>query len=169
MAEIAVLEKQIIQYAQTRDVYVAYRKAGYEADFAESVMQLSVKNAQSDREALQKSLWAMEARDRELDKLFERIYEDNISGKLSDERFARMSERYDAEQKELAERIKAARKDLEKNESKVLTKEMFLTTVRRYTRARKLTQAMVNELIDHIEVHKAEKINGVWEQHLTVH
>ena len=141
----------------------------YEVDFAESVMQLSVKNAQSDREALQKSLWAMEARDRELDKLFERIYEDNISGKLSDERFAKMSERYDAEQKELAERIKAARKDLEKNESKVLTKEMFLTTVRRYTRARKLTQAMVNELIDHIEVHKAEKINGVWEQHLTVH
>lgn len=80
-----------------------------------------------------------------------------------------MSERYDTEQKELAERIKAARKDLEKNESKVLSKEMFLSTVRRYTRARKLTQAMVNELINHIEVHKAEKINGVWEQHLTIH
>ena len=92
-----------------------------------------------------------------------------ISGKLTDERFARMSERYDAEQKELAEKIKAAKKALEQSSSKTLSMDMFLSTVRKYPRARKLTQAMVNELIDHIEVHKAEKINGVWEQHLTIH
>ena len=80
-----------------------------------------------------------------------------------------MSERYDAKQKELAEKIKAAKKALEQSSSKTLSMDMFLSTVRKYTRARKLTQAMVNELIDHIEVHKAEKINGVWEQHLTIH
>ena len=141
----------------------------YEDQFAEAVMQLSVQNAEADREAQQKNLWAMEARDRELDKLFERIYEDNVSGKLTDERFARMSERYDAEQKELAEKIKVARKALEKSSAKTLTKELFLSTVRKYTRARKLTQTMVNELIDHIEVHQAVKVDGVWEQRLTIH
>ena len=50
-------------------------------------------------------LKALQARDEELDGLFERIYEDNVSGKLSDDRFARMSRRYEEEQKELAEKI----------------------------------------------------------------
>lgn len=45
---------------------------------------------------------------------------------------------------------------------------MFISTVRKYTRAKKLTQRMVNELIDHIEVHQAEKVDGVWEQRLTI-
>ena len=103
------------------------------------------------------------------DRLFERIYEDNVSGKLTGERFARMSARYDAEQKELAEKIKATRKALEQRAGKTLTKDMFLSIVRKYTRAKKLTQTMINELIDHIEVHQAEKIDGVWEQRLTIH
>lgn len=141
----------------------------YEDQFTEAVMQFSIQNAEADREAQQKNLWAMEARDRELDKLFERLYEDNVSGKLTDERFARMSERYDAEQKELAEKISATRKALEKSASKALTKDMFLSIVRKYTRARKLTRPMVNELIDHIDVHQAEKVDGVWEQRLTIH
>lgn len=97
------------------------------------------------------------------------VYEDNVSGKLTNERFARMSERYDVEQKELAEQIKSTRKQLEQSSTKVMTKDMFLSVVRKYTRARKLNQTMVNELIDHIEVHQAEKINGVWEQRLTIH
>lgn len=141
----------------------------YEDQFAEAVMQFSIRNAEADRETQQKNLWALEARDRELDRLFERIYEDNISGKLTNERFTRMSERYDAEQKELAEKIKAARKTLEKSSGKTLTKDMFLSTVRKYTRVKKLTQTMVNELIDHIEVNQAEKVDGVWEQRLTIH
>ena len=141
----------------------------YEDQFAEAVMQFSIRNAEADRETQQKNLWALEARDRELDRLFERIYEDNISGKLTNERFARMSERYDTEQKELAEKIKAARKALEKSSGKTLTKDMFLSTVRKYTRVKKLTQTMVNELIDHIEVNQAEKVDGVWEQRLTIH
>ena len=60
-------------------------------------MGFSQKNAASDREALKKTLYAMQARDRELDTLFERIYEDNVAGKLSDERFTRMSKMYDEE------------------------------------------------------------------------
>ena len=50
-----------------------------------------------------------------------------------------------------------------------MTSEMFIATVRKYTRAKKLTPRMLNELIQYIEVHQAEKVNGVWEQHLTIH
>jgi site-specific DNA recombinase len=140
----------------------------YEAQFAEAVMGYSQKNAASDRQALQRSLYAMQARDRELDTLFERIYEDNIAGKLTDERFARMSKKYDEEQKALAQKIRAARDAIDKSSAKEVTADMFISTVRKYTRAKKLTQRMVNELIDRIEVHQAEKVDGVWEQRLTI-
>ena len=83
--------------------------------------------------------------------MFERIYEDNVSGKLSDDRFAKMSRRYEQEQKELAEKIKALRSEMDKLGSRVMTSDMFISTVRKYTRAKKLTPRMLNELIERIE------------------
>ena len=97
------------------------------------------------------------------------IYEDNVSGKLSDDRFAKMSRRYEDEQKEISEKIKALRAEMDKLSSKSVTADMFISTVRKYTRAKVLTPRMLNELIDHIEVHQAEKIDGIWEQHLVIH
>ena len=111
----------------------------------------------------------MQARDEELDGLFERIYEDNLSGKLSDDRFAKMSRRYETEQKELAEKIKVLRAEIDKLSSKAVTSDMFIATVRKYTRAKKLTPRMLNELIEKIEVHQADKIDGEWVQKLTIH
>ena len=95
--------------------------------------------------------------------------EDNVSGKLSDDRFAKMSCRYEAEQKELSEKIKALRSEMDKLSSRTMTTDMFISTVRKYTRAKKLTPRMLNELIDRIEVHQAEKIDGEWVQKLTIH
>ena len=141
----------------------------YEDQFAEAVMQHSIRAQAIELRELQKSLASLQARDQELDKLFERIYEDNVSGKLTDERFARMSQNYDAEQKSLAAKIKETKAAIDGLRSKTFTKEMFLSAVRKYTRAKKLSREMLNALIDHIEVHQAEKINGVWEQRLTIH
>ncbi len=50
-----------------------------------------------------------------------------------------------------------------------MTTDMFIGLVRKYTRARKLTPRMLNELIEKIEVFNAEKIDGVWEQRLRIH
>lgn len=141
----------------------------YEDMFAEATMGYSQKNAVLDRQNMQRELYALQARDRELDTLFEKIYEDNVSGKLSDERFARMGQKYEDEQKELADKIKATKAALEKSTSQAVTADMFISIVRKYTRAKKLTPRMLNELIEKIEVHQAEKVNGVWEQRLTIH
>ena len=127
------------------------------------------KAVELERKLKQKELAAAQARDSELDGLFERIYEDNISGKLSDERFAKMSQRYEEEQAELSEKIKALRKELDKLSGDSVSTDMFLATVRKYTRAKKLTPRMLNELVNHIEVHQAEKINGEWVQKLTIY
>ena len=141
----------------------------YEDDFVKAVMGSTQQNVALDRKLKEKELAALQARDEELDGLFERIYEDNVSGKLSDDRFVKMSRRYEDEQKEISEKIKTLRAEMDKLSSKSVTADMFISTVRKYTRAKVLTPRMLNELIDHIEVHQAEKIDGIWEQHLVIH
>lgn len=141
----------------------------YEDEFVKAVIGHSQQAEQTDRKLKGKELQTLLARDEELDGLFERIYEDNVSGKLSNDRFAKMSRRYEDEQKELAEKIKKLRSEIEKQSSRSMTTDMFIGLVRKYTRARKLTPRMLNELIEKIEVFNAEKIDGVWEQRLRIH
>ena len=141
----------------------------YEDEFVKAVIGHSQQAEQTDRKLKEKELKTLLSRDEELDGLFERIYEDNVSGKLSDDRFAKMSRRYEDEQKELAEKIKKLRSEIEKQSSRSMTTDMFIGLVRKYTRARKLTPRMLNELIEKIEVFNAEKIDGVWEQRLRIH
>ena len=81
----------------------------------------------------------------------------------------KMSQRYEAEQAELAEKIKLLHHEIDKLSSSSVSTDLFLSTVRKYTRAKKLTPRMLNELINRIEVHQAEKINGEWIQRLTIH
>ena len=141
----------------------------YESQFAEIVMGHSIKAAEQERQLKQKELNSLLARDKELDNLFERIYEDNVAGKISDDRFAKMSIKYESEQKEVSARIKALQTELDSEKSKAVTSDMFMASVRKYTRARKLTPRMLNELIEKIEVHQAEKIDGKTVQKLTIH
>ena len=141
----------------------------YEDEFVKAVIGHSQQAEQTDRKLKEKELKTLLARDDELDGLFERIYEDNVSGKLSNDRFAKMSRRYEDEQKELAEKIKKLRSEIEKQSSRSMTTDMFIGLVRKYTRARKLTPRMLNELVEKIEVFNAEKIDGVWEQRLRIH
>ena len=141
----------------------------YEDEFVKAVIGHSQQAEQTDRKLKEKELQTLLARDEELDGLFERIYEDNVSGKLSDDRFAKMSRRYEDEQKELSEKIKKLRSEIEKQSSRSMTTDMFIGLVCKYTRARKLTPRMLNELVEKIEVFNAEKIDGVWEQRLRIH
>ena len=141
----------------------------YEDDFLKEVIGHSRQAEETERRLKEKELKSLLARDDELDGLFERIYEDNVSGKLSDDRFAKMSRRYEEEQKELSEKIKKLRSEIEKQSSRAVSTELFVSIVRKYTRARKLTPRMLNELVEKIEVYNAEKIDGEWVQRLRIH
>ena len=141
----------------------------YEDDFLKEVIGHSRQAEETERRLKEKALKSLLARDDELDGLFERIYEDNVSGKLSDDRFAKMSRRYEEEQKELSEKIKKLRSEIEKQSSRAASTDMFVSIVRKYTRARKLTPRMLNELVEKIEVYNAERIDGEWVQRLRIH
>ena len=141
----------------------------YENDFIKAMIGRSAKVAENTALRKQRELDALTARDRELDMLFERLYEDNVAGKIDDARFAKMSKRYEQEQGENAKKIKALRLELKKDESKRMDIDDFLETVRRYTDATTITKRMVAELIDHIEVYHAEKQDGVTNQRVVIY
>ena len=131
----------------------------YENDFIKAMVGRSAKVAENDRVR----------KKRELDMLFERLYEDNVSGKIDDARFAKMAKRYEQEQGENAKKIKALRLELKKLEDKRMDVDTFLETVRRYTDATAITKRMVAELIQYIEVYPVVKEDGVTNQRVTIH
>jgi len=141
----------------------------YEDDFVKAIIGHSMQAAESERAQKQKELSGLLARDKELDPLFEKIYEDNATGKISDERFGKMSKKYEVEQGEIAGRIKTLRKDLKNESGQLVTADTFLEVVRRYTDAQELSQRMLTELIDHINVYHAEKVSGETMQKVTIH
>jgi len=159
------LEKAILQEIRLLTKFATQ----YEDDFAKIVMGNSKKAVESDREKKQKEYNALLARDKELDAIFNRMYEDNVSGKIDDSRFARMSRQYSEEQTEIADRVKELRIDLDKAEDKTVTSDMFVKTVRKYTKAKELTPLMLNEFIEKIEIHEAEKSSGRHVQTATIH
>ncbi|MDY5083515.1 MAG: recombinase family protein [Candidatus Limivicinus sp.] len=141
----------------------------YEDEFLKEVIGHSRQAEEANLKLKEKEVKSLLARNEELDGLFERIYEDNVSGKLSDERFTKMSIRYESEQKENSDRIKKLTSEIEKQSNRTTSTNMFISLVRKYTRARKLTPRMLNELVEKIEVYNAEKIDGEWVQRLRIH
>jgi len=141
----------------------------HETEFAEIVMGYSQKYNNEQRQQKQRKLYALNARNRELDKLFNCMYEDNVSGKIDDDRFSRMSKQYTAEQTGIAEKITELTAELDKQETKAMTADMFISIVRKYTRAKKLNERMLNELIERIEIYHAEKVDGKKQQKITIH
>ena len=158
--------EQVVLYEVKR---LACFASEYENDFIKVMIGHSAKVAENGRIRKQRELDALTARDRELDMLFERLYEDNVAGKIDDARFAKMSKRYEQEQGENAKKIKALRLELKKDESKRMDIDDFLETVRQYTDATTITKRMVAELIDHIEVYHAEKQDGITNQRVDIH
>ena len=158
--------EQVVLYEVKR---LACFASEYENDFIKAMIGRSAKVAENTALRKQRELDALTARDRELDMLFERLYEDNVAGKIDDARFAKMSKRYEQEQGENAKKIKALRLELKKDESKRMDIDDFLATVRRYTHVTKITRRMVSELIDHIEVYHAEKQDGVTNQRVVIY
>jgi hypothetical protein len=128
-----------------------------QAEFIEKIREESAlyqgKTANLHKKAIAKN----ERRIAELEKLFRRTYEDNVNGKLSDARFQQMSDGYEQEQSELEKLNAQMQAELNEFEADSENVNCFIGIVKRYTEFEELTTAMLNEFIDRIYVHKAEK------------
>lgn len=93
----------------------------------------------------------------DLDKLFSRIYEDNILGKLSDDRYSRMANEYEAEQKRLISEVEENEKALIELQKQTVDMKMLYQGLMEFTEMKQLTPTVVNKLIERIEIHNNEK------------
>ena len=105
----------------------------------------------------------------EIDNLFMHIYEDNVSGKISDDRFRNLSFNYDKEQQELKIKIEQLSKDIENTENKDTDVTQFISNVKKYTEIDHLTAEILNELIEKIVIHQQEKVNGKKVQEIDIY
>ena len=96
----------------------------------------------------------------EIDMMIERLYEDNVLGKIPDDRFSKMMGKYEAEQKALIEAVEKAEQSLQTFEQDKVDLRIFLETIRKCTDIDELTPEIINRLIRRIEVHNSEKVNG---------
>lgn len=151
-----VVEQLVLE--NLREV-VSYVKA-YEDEFVQMVMDADIKQKSKELAKKKRVLSDKEKRYTQLDGLFQRIYEDNVSGKLSDERFVKLSQGYEAEQKDLQSEIEALRMELSQEEQQSVNVKSFLSTVKKYTEIPELTSEIVHEFIDRIIVHEADKSSG---------
>ena len=108
------------------------------------------KNNKRQRQQLQKD----EHRSKEIDSIIQKLYEDNLLGKISDERFVKLSQSYEEEQKQLQTSISDLTEKLAQQQEDSLNISKFMTRISKYTELPKLTVEIVNELIDKIVIQK---------------
>ena len=142
---------------------------GNEEEFVKRVMSSSVQRKSSELTKAKKALKQAEKRIAELDKLFTRLYEDNVLDRLSDERFTMMSAGYEEEQAKLKATVAELTAFVETAEQKSSDVTAFLNVIKQYEHITVLTPKIMHELIDRIVVLEADKSSGKRIQYIVIH
>lgn len=116
-----------------------------------------------------KQLTQYQQRLKEIDNLIQHIYEDNVSGKITDEMFSNFSTNYTNEQKDLKEKIEILNNSISTTEQKEIAITSFVDKVKKYTEIKELTPEIINEVIDKILVHQQTKVNGKKYQQIDIY
>lgn len=132
----------------------------YESVFIHLLEQRHEKTRSIDLKRMKRAVENNRKRIDEIDLLIERIYEDNVKGKITDERFMTMSRKFEEEQRSLKDETTVIEAELEKEAERKTDLRLLLKTVREQTDIRELTPELVNTLIRRIEIHKPVTING---------
>ena len=122
--------------------------------FLKKLEQQSQAQFSKDNKRQRQQLQKDEYRFNEIDRIIQQLYEDNLLGKISDERFVKLSQSYEEEQEQLQTSISDLTEKLAKQQEDNLNISKFMTRILKYTELPKLTVEMVNELIDKIVIHK---------------
>ena len=134
--------------------------AKHEARFMKLLIEQNEDGDRRRNAAKKKELEAAEKRIAELSAIFKRLYEDSVTGRISDERFTELSADYEAEQKELKERAARLREELSKAQEATANAEKFMNVVRRHTTIEELTPTLLREFMEKIVVHESVALDG---------
>ena len=141
----------------------------FEDEFVKIVVDEDYKRIQATQKRNFETLNNMFARDKELDILYEKVFEEKALGNLSEERFLKLSERYEEKQFELKAKIKNMKKIVAEEKKYELNADGFLKIVRKYSEIEELTLDILQEFIDKIVVHHREKVMGETIQEIEIY
>ena len=142
----------------------------FEDEFVKIVVDERYRDVQLRQKKNQRELAEAQARDKEIDRFYEKIYEDQALGRLPEERFNQLAAKYDEEQAALRQRIRHLKKIVQEEMAHEMNLDGFLALLRRYTADfPELTPEMVQEFIDKVVVHHREKEQGVMTQHVEIY
>ncbi|MBQ3553660.1 MAG: recombinase family protein [Clostridia bacterium] len=150
-----VLEQIVLETIQKVAEYISQ----FEPVFLYLFAKKHKLSKQQDLKVAKLKLLQSKARIEEIDRVLTKLYEDNALGKITDERFEKLSATYEKEQRELADNVAKAEIDIINAEQDNIDLKVFLKTIRKCTDLKELTPAIVNTLIKKIYVHNAEKID----------
>ena len=134
--------------------------AKHEARFMKLLIEQNEDGGKRRNAARKKELEAAEKRIAELSAIFKRLYEDSVTGRISDERFTELSADYEAEQKELKERAAALQTELSKSQEASENAEKFMKIVRKNMNFEELTPTLLREFVEKIVVHETVALDG---------
>ena len=141
----------------------------FEASFVKKEMEKAGAERKQSIEKAKADLVTLRRRDEDLDTLFKRIYEDMVSGRLSAERFDKLSSEYEAEQKQVKAEILDLQERIDSGEQERHDLQQFLKNVRRYTDPEELTAELLNDLVERIVVHAPDRSSGQRKQKIEIY
>ena len=159
-----VLEQGVLAHMRMTIACVANR----EEQFRKAMGAKQKAEAKKELAAKRRQLTQAERRIEELDRLFKRIYEDTVSGKLSDSRFQMLSEDYEQEQEELREKLLRLNEEINEQEEQAENINRFIGKVRKYLDLDELTPAILNDMVKTVYVHAPDKSKGYREQQIDI-
>jgi DNA invertase Pin-like site-specific DNA recombinase len=148
-----VLKEIVLKNLREAIAYVSMNEKDFLREAADISAQKHDKGLAEDKQALTKA----EKRVNELDTIIKKLYEDNVTGKLTDERFMKLSRDYEFEQKGLIPLIETMRHDIKQQQQKRQNTKAFITATKKYTDLKELDGAILREFIDRIEISATEK------------
>ena len=134
--------------------------AKHEARFMKLLLEQNEDGGRRRNAARKKELETAQKRISELSAIFKRLYEDSVTGRISDERFSELSADYEAEQKELKERAAGLQAELSKSQEAAENAEKFMKVVRRHTSFEELTPTLLREFVEKIVIHESVALDG---------
>ena len=137
--------------------------------FAELLEHKSNKDSMAERKAAESALAAATARSQELLRLYGRVYEDNVNGKVTDDWFMRLSHKYEVEQEELKKQMFDLKNKLDRLNTAQNSSGSFIRAIRKFMTMQTLTPIVLQELIDKIEVFPIEGTGKNRTQRLVIH
>jgi hypothetical protein len=141
----------------------------HEEEFTQIVLNQFEQDLSQKQRKDERTFEEAKVRMKSLDTIIEKLYEDNVFGKISDDRFRKMSAGYEAEQAELKAKMHQLQAELNKARENIINTKHFLQLVKKHTEISTISPELIREFVNKIVVYQAEKINGKQEQRIKIY